>query len=231
MGRDALSGTSTIKWKNASLTIVCLLMQYRFFAAIYHTPQSEPFNSELILRSPIFTFKTATTMNVGSALPTLARFIAEKVVVFGQVKSMPNYWVILNHTIFILGGKLFFKSPAGLLSIKRFSSFAVVYLASAAGSLYVLLRHPSRSGLKRFVALVLAGSSSALFTQSVAATRHQPLTPINTTDQPQHLNRHGPYAYVRHPFYSSYILNFLAAAIGSDSPLGYLCLLVISTLR
>jgi protein-S-isoprenylcysteine O-methyltransferase Ste14 len=141
---------------------------------------------------------------------------------------MPDYWVLLNHTVFILGGKLFFKSPAGLLSIKRFISFALVYLASAAGSVYVLLRHPSRSGLKRFLALVLAGSSSALFAQSVAATRQQPLTPINTTDQPQHLNRHGPYAYVRHPFYSSYILNFLAAAIGSDSPVGYLCLLVIA---
>lgn len=39
--------------------------------------------------------------------------------------------------IFVGGGKLFFRPPNGLLSLKRFGSFAVVYLASAITSSYL----------------------------------------------------------------------------------------------
>lgn len=65
------------------------------------------------------------------------------------------------------------------------------------------------------VALGFYGVSFALFWLAVRATRVQPLSFAGSSDAPQHLLRNGPYRWIRHPFYSSYLLAWLAAPIGT----------------
>ncbi len=52
-----------------------------------------------------------------------------------------------------------------------------------------------------------------LFFVTVRASRSARLTVAFTADQPQVLLEHGPYRYVRHPFYSTYLIFWAATAI------------------
>ena len=95
-------------------------------------------------------------------------------------------------------------------------------------SVHAQISRPAQSVLRQCIALALASLASATFARTVAVTREQPLTPINTLDEPRHLNTRGPYRFVRHPFYSSYLLNFTAGAVGSEAATSCLVLLVVS---
>lgn len=55
--------------------------------------------------------------------------------------------------------------------------------------------------------------SFVLFWSAIAATRQQRLTLAFSTDAPQHLLTSGPYKMVRHPFYTAYILFWLAGTV------------------
>lgn len=68
------------------------------------------------------------------------------------------------------------------------------------------------------IGLSLAGSlfyglSLLLFWSAVEANRAKPLTLAFTQDQPDHIVTHGPYRWVRHPFYASYISFWLAGVL------------------
>ena len=58
-------------------------------------------------------------------------------------------------------------------------------------------------------------SSFALFWCAIAATRQKRLTLAFSEDAPEHLLSSGPYRYVPHPFYSSYVLFWLAGVVGT----------------
>jgi protein-S-isoprenylcysteine O-methyltransferase Ste14 len=62
-------------------------------------------------------------------------------------------------------------------------------------------------------ALALFGAALALFFWTVRATRQTPPTLAFDTDSPAFLLRHGPYQYVRHPFYLSYLLFWTGTAV------------------
>lgn len=47
----------------------------------------------------------------------------------------------------------------------------------------------------------------------------KPLTVIHSSDAPEYIVTAGPYGFVRHPFYTSYLANFAAAAVISSSAL------------
>lgn len=61
--------------------------------------------------------------------------------------------------------------------------------------------------------LLLCGLSAWLFRAALRANLAQPLSLAGSTDEPQHLNRRGPYARIRHPFYASYFYTWLGAGI------------------
>lgn len=63
------------------------------------------------------------------------------------------------------------------------------------------------------LALILYLSSFALFWSAFYSNRKRPLPHCFTGTAPQHLVTSGPYQYVRHPFYVSYLLVWIAGAV------------------
>lgn len=63
------------------------------------------------------------------------------------------------------------------------------------------------------VGLMLCAVSSWLFLAALRANQAQPLSVAGSKDQPRHLNRAGPYARIRHPFYTSYLCTWVGAGI------------------
>lgn len=96
------------------------------------------------------------------------------------------------------------KLPTGmklvsLLSVAGFISFALRLVVGSALSHW-------QSSLGLFTASLL------IFGWAILASRRTPPTVAFDTDQPVFLLRHGPYRYVRHPFYLSYLLFWTATA-------------------
>jgi protein-S-isoprenylcysteine O-methyltransferase Ste14 len=60
------------------------------------------------------------------------------------------------------------------------------------------------------VATILYVASLILFWWAVYTNRAKPLSAVFSPDLPRHFVSHGPYAWVRHPFYTSYLLTWLA---------------------
>jgi protein-S-isoprenylcysteine O-methyltransferase Ste14 len=65
------------------------------------------------------------------------------------------------------------------------------------------------------IAVVLFAAALALFVWTVKSTRQTPPTLAFDDDEPSFLLRHGPYQYVRHPFYLSYLMFWTATAVAS----------------
>jgi protein-S-isoprenylcysteine O-methyltransferase Ste14 len=90
----------------------------------------------------------------------------------------------------------------------------------------ILSRPPSGIWELPFVLFVL---SLALFAWTVSATRKTPPTMAFDTDEPSFLLNHGPYQYVRHPFYASYLLFWTATALATPGLLPWAAPLVMLT--
>jgi protein-S-isoprenylcysteine O-methyltransferase Ste14 len=78
--------------------------------------------------------------------------------------------------------------------------------------LYQAVRAPLHSGLVIPGVLGFAGSL-ALFERTRLAVRGRFFSYAFSEDQPRFFMKSGPYAYVRNPFYSSYLLSYLSAAV------------------
>jgi protein-S-isoprenylcysteine O-methyltransferase Ste14 len=61
--------------------------------------------------------------------------------------------------------------------------------------------------------LLLCWISLWLFHSARQANRDRPLSIAGSLDQPGHLNQRGPYAYIRHPFYASYLYTWAGGAL------------------
>jgi protein-S-isoprenylcysteine O-methyltransferase Ste14 len=60
--------------------------------------------------------------------------------------------------------------------------------------------------------------SLAIFWWTIASHRSKPLAACVSKDEQLHLVQHGPYRFMRHPFYCSYLLAWLAGAVATLSP-------------
>lgn len=120
---------------------------------------------------------------------------------------------IANFASFIWAALRFFRTKGepgvGLRVITRTSPPAYAIL------LYALSRPEAAQGVGVYVGIAGFVVSLALFFAALQANRAQPLTIAYDTDTPEHLNRKGPYAWVRHPFYLAYLLAFTSGWIGS----------------
>lgn len=79
-------------------------------------------------------------------------------------------------------------------------------------------------------ALLLCAASLALFWWAIRANRTRPLSFAFSEDEPRHLVSSGPYRWIRHPFYSAYLLAWLAAPVATLQPLLLVPLLVMAAI-
>ncbi|MBU6449732.1 MAG: DUF1295 domain-containing protein [Rhodospirillales bacterium] len=103
-----------------------------------------------------------------------------------------------------------------LLSLALFAFF-VWHIAQGASGLWL-------------VSLGLFAGSLAVFAAAVAASRHTPPTLAFDTDAPDFLLQHGPYRYVRHPFYLAYILFWLGTAVAVQGFFGWVAPILMTAL-
>jgi protein-S-isoprenylcysteine O-methyltransferase Ste14 len=68
------------------------------------------------------------------------------------------------------------------------------------------------------VAVAAAGLSGGLFAWGVVTVKRNRLTAAFSDDSPAELITAGPFRWVRNPFYLSYLLAYLHAALASRSP-------------
>lgn len=77
------------------------------------------------------------------------------------------------------------------------------------------------------VACVLFAASAGLWGWALATTRPTPPTLAFTDDDPRLLLSAGPYRWIRHPFYSAYLLFWIAAAAVTRDLSGWIVALVL----
>ena len=59
--------------------------------------------------------------------------------------------------------------------------------------------------------------SLALFLWASVHTKHNKLSLAFSEEKPKHLLKDGPWQYVRHPFYTAYLLSYIAGTISSGA--------------
>lgn len=129
-------------------------------------------------------------------------------------------FVLLNFAVFIVAAKFTFDtSKAEPLS--RFFVFTYLVLLSITVSAQYLVPATNKNRLLAAVPLLVV--SLTLFVGAMVTTMRTPFTAIFSADRPTRIVTSGPYNYVRHPFYTAYMLTFFSSALGSDSPLAALC--------
>lgn len=75
--------------------------------------------------------------------------------------------------------------------------------------------------------LALFAVSAGLFAWALTASRHQTFNSVFATTEARPVVRSGPFRYIRHPFYTSYIVYWLGVAIAAWHPLSPLALAVL----
>ncbi|HUM07345.1 MAG TPA: methyltransferase [Acidocella sp.] len=81
-----------------------------------------------------------------------------------------------------------------------------------------------------FLSIVLFTASLGVFATAILASRRTPPTLAYDNDSPNFLLNHGPYRYVRHPFYLAYVLFWLGTAIAVHSVAGWVAPVLMTAL-
>jgi protein-S-isoprenylcysteine O-methyltransferase Ste14 len=107
----------------------------------------------------------------------------------------------------------FFSQPAGLTTGMKVISvcgavFAILHLAAILLAPAIPANRGATGGFLYVLAL-------GLFWWAIRANSPRPLSAAFSPDSPQHLVERGPYRWMRHPFYCSYLLTWLAGVIAS----------------
>ncbi len=100
------------------------------------------------------------------------------------------------------------KMPAGM----RLTS-----ALSVLGLIWFLWNLTQGAGPAWPFALICFAAGLAVFCWSVQSTRREPPMIAFSAGAPQTLLRHGPYRFVRHPFYLSYVLFWAGTALAVPS--------------
>lgn len=115
----------------------------------------------------------------------------------------------LSYGSAIWGGLRFFRvNDAGAARGKR--RIAALVVPFTVLGLWLIWQRPAASP---WLAALSAGVyllSLIVFWWAIHANRRQPLAFAGSQQQPQKLMLAGPYAWVRHPFYSAYLAGWLA---------------------
>ena len=102
------------------------------------------------------------------------------------------------------------RTPRGTVLIQVAGALFLVAHAAA------LIRPGGVHGPAGIVGLGFYLASLLLFWACIRANRRRPLSLAFSADLPEHLTTYGPYRYVRHPFYTSYSLAWIAGVVASE---------------
>lgn len=116
---------------------------------------------------------------------------------------------VINWLSFAWAGIFYFrieKSSEMLMInfVKALSVFTWMYGG------FLILQTENYRFLNSSLAILIQLSSLALFWYSYRSVRTSKFSFAFTKDNPELLVTHGPYKYIRHPFYSAYILSYLS---------------------
>ena len=136
-------------------------------------------------------------------------------VVFDSLWSAATFLAVLNFASLSWGVKGHFTASGGVAPGMRL--LTMLSIASFAWFLWARLTWAASGHAANRVAdlagLVLLSLELALFWWAVRSTRVRRLTLAFSADRPAFLHQSGPYAWVRHPFYLSYGLFWVATAL------------------
>jgi protein-S-isoprenylcysteine O-methyltransferase Ste14 len=125
------------------------------------------------------------------------------------------------------GAFTFFRvSNQGALSGKR--ALSILGGLAAVTALYQLWSNPCNQIERVLAALAVYGLAILAFWSAIAATRVQGIDFAFSTATPQIVQRGGPYRLIRHPFYTSYILGWLAPWIYTGTGVSGATFLLVS---
>jgi len=116
---------------------------------------------------------------------------------------------------FTVGYLGFFRRPHGLpreMKIVALVTGAVTWLQLA------LIAGRSARWPNFILALLLYLAAAGLYGWAVRTTRRRRLSVAFSADQPEFLLAEGPYRKIRHPFYSAYLLYWIAGTIAAREP-------------
>lgn len=123
--------------------------------------------------------------------------------------------VTLNFILFIAGAFIVFER--GPANSSKLSVISYCILLAMVGSLAGLITSGTLTNATSILALSCTLLSLILFIQCFKITRLKTkLTPIFSSDIPSAILQRGPYKYIRHPFYTSYMLTFFGSAVASS---------------
>ena len=111
--------------------------------------------------------------------------------------------------------KNFFTKPDRMTLGMKLTTFTGV--AFSILHFVLLLTSSSVTVLTAAIAACLYLGSLALFWWTIQANRAKPLSACFSRSERLHLVQHGPYRFVRHPFYLSYLLAWLGGAAATQS--------------
>lgn len=113
----------------------------------------------------------------------------------------------------------FFRNPTG---VRR--GLHLLWICGCGGGMVLAalhLRHPQHSIWRTAAALLVFGVAFALFIWALAENRRRPLSLAWSTDPPDHLVTTGPYRWVRHPFYASYLCAWMGGAAAAGGAIAW----------
>lgn len=96
--------------------------------------------------------------------------------------------------------------------------------------LWALIFMPSSQPLLSNLGILLYVAALLLFWSAIAVNWKRPLALAFTSKPPHHLTAGGPYRWVRHPFYTSYFIGWVAGGIATENPWTLLALPVMGFL-
>jgi protein-S-isoprenylcysteine O-methyltransferase Ste14 len=107
----------------------------------------------------------------------------------------------------------FFSRPTGPTTGAKVIS--VCGVAFGALHLWAILLVPNPAPWRALVACWFYGCALGLFWWAIRTNFRRPLSAAFSQDLPIHLIQEGPYRFIRHPFYCSYLLTWAAGVVAS----------------
>ncbi|MBA3708203.1 MAG: isoprenylcysteine carboxylmethyltransferase family protein [Planctomycetes bacterium] len=107
--------------------------------------------------------------------------------------------------------RTFFTKPTGAAH-----GMTVIKVCGTLFAVVHLVAYATASGIQAVAAIaatIIYLGALGLFWWAIAANRVAPLSAAFSSDLPERLVQHGPYRFVRHPFYASYLLVWSACPI------------------
>lgn len=127
-------------------------------------------------------------------------------------------WVVLAALVvtsaaFLAGVRVAFRRPGRSHPFRASRVSGGILVAEA----LAIAASPIPRG-RALLGVALLGAALALFLWAAWTNRTRKLALAFTGAAPEHLQTAGPYRLVRHPFYASYLLAFVAGALAAGTP-------------